>query len=286
MKKIIYVCEIPKQFENCFDFVKDRLNWFYREFCFTCQIEVKFKESTKINVFELADSMVRHLSTKRHELIITHELLKTIYFDGGRNFCVTINHEFEHIKDYIKMMQTNLFKFNLGLIHYKNFERYYISVGYNFWTEVNSYCESLFFAKDNNIKYEKITFGTLVKYYTTTSDLNKKYFNKKDLTMKEAKGYVDFVDSFVYACAKYMASTYAGHSRIPHERIRGNKDYNKVYAILTKIHPILVKQFKCNYGYKSYENLWMLGKIICEKVRWKIFNVGLIIKSNIVRSLY
>lgn len=286
MKKIIYVSEIPKQFENYFEFVKDKLNWFYNEYCFTCQIEVKFLKSNKINVFEIADSMVKHLSTKKHELIITNELLKTIHFDGGRYFCVTIYHEFEHINDYIKMMQTNRFKFNLGLRNLKNYKEKYISIGYDFWTEVNSYYQSLEFAKENNIKCEKITFGTLVKYYAKTVELGKKYCDKKDLTMKEAKRYVNFVDSFIYLCAKYMASLYASHSRLPRERIEKNKDYKKVYLILAKIHFVLARQLKCNYGYKSYENLLMLGKCICEKIRWKIFNVGLTIENGIVRSIY
>lgn len=286
MKNLIYINEIPKQFKDCSEYIKERIEYFYNYFDFNCKIKIKFVEFAKINVFEITDCMLENLSTKEHELIFTNQVLETINHDGGKYFSITIYHEFEHINDYIKMMQTNHFNFNLCLKHQKNFERQYISVGYAFWTEVNSYFKTLEFAKDNEIEYEKITFGSLVSNYKKTIESNKEYYCKKDLTKKEVEKYEKMVDSFVYLCSKYLASSYASHSRIPHARIERNKDYERVYLILAELHQKIMKQIDCDYGFNSNKNLFEIGKFICEKIRWKIFKLGLVIEKKKVCSFY
>lgn len=183
-------------------------------------------------------------------------------------------------------MKTKQYNFKLGLNHQKNFERQYISCGYNFWTEVYAYSKTLEFEKNNNIKHERITFGHLVSCYKKTIALHKKYYFKKDLSQEEADEYVKAVDSFVYLCSKYMASTYAYHSRIPRAKIEKNAVYKKVYSILAEMHTKIIKFAKCNYGTKSDEYLFKLGKLIYEKIRWKIFKAGLTKYKGKVYSFY
>ena len=83
-----------------------------------------------------------------------------------------------------------------------------------------------------------------------------------------------------------MASLYAGHSRVPYARIDKNKYYKKVYLILHGLEPKVIKLINNMYGSKSYNNLFMLEKYICEKLRWKIFKVGLVKKSGKVLFFY
>lgn len=286
MKKIVYVNKMPKQFDDISEYVKDRLECYYNGLGLDCKINVKFIESATINTFEITDCMIRNLSEKEHDLIITYNVLNTIYNDGGKFFCHAIYHEFEHIKDYVNFMKTKLFNFNLCLTHHKSFERQYISCGYLFWTEVYAYYKTLEFAKENEIIYEKIRFGDLVSCYKKTIELNRKYYYKKDLSQQESDEYVKAVDSFVYLCAKYMASSYINHSRIPRAKIEKNEDYNKVYRILAGLHPKIIKIVNCNYGAKSDVYLFGLGKYICEKVKWKIFNVGLTEIKGKIYSFY
>lgn len=286
MKKIVYANKIPEQFKDDSNYIKEMLEYFYNELELNCKIIVKFIENASMNIFEFTDCMVRNLSAKKHELIITNFLLKTISRDGGNFFCVAIYHEFKHIKDYVNFAKTKLFNFKLSLIHQKNFERQYIFYGYTFWTEIYAYFHTLKFAKDNDIKYEKITFGSLVSDYKKTIALNKKYYYKKDLTHEEADRYVETVDSFLYLCSKYMASFYANHSRVPHAKIEKNAEYKKVYSILVAIEPKITKLKNCRYGAKSDLYLFKLGKVICEKIRWKIFKVGLTKRKGKVYSFY
>lgn len=277
---------MQKQFDNISEYVKGQLEYFYNELSLDCRIVVRFIETARINTFEVTDCMVRNFSEKKHELVITNGLLKTIYGDGGEFFCNAIYHEFEHINDYVNLTKTTQFNFNVSLVHQKNFERQYISCGYTFWTEVYAYCKTLEFAKDNDIKYEKITFGSLVSSYKKTIELHKKYYYKKDLSLEEANEYVEMVNSFIYLCSKYMASTYVSHSRIPRAKIENNAEYKKVYSILAGLHPKIIKFAKCNYGVKSEEHLFKLGKFICENIKWKIFNVGLTKKNGKIYSFY
>ncbi|MGN1200795.1 MAG: hypothetical protein ACI4R8_00825 [Candidatus Caccovivens sp.] len=108
----------------------------------------------------------------------------------------------------------------------------------------------------------------------------------KDLSCDEAMKYINSVDSFIYLCAKYMASFYVSHSRVPYAKIDKNKDYKKVYSILCGLEP-KVKRFTNNpYSLKSYDNLLRLGKYICENIRWKIFKVGLTKKRRKILSFY
>lgn len=179
MKKIVYVNKIPEQFENNSNYVKEMLEYFYNEMGLNSKILVEFVENPKENSFEVTDCMVRNLSAKKHELIITNGLLGTIDFDGGNFFCVAVYHEFQHIKDYVNFTKTKQFHFKLTLKHQKNFERQYIFYGYTFWTEVYAYFKTIHFANNNDIKYEKITFGNLVSCYKKTIALNKKYYYKK-----------------------------------------------------------------------------------------------------------
>ena len=98
--------------------------------------------------------------------------------------------------------------------------------------------------------------------------------------------YINYVDSFIYLCAKYMASAYVSHSRVPYARIDKNKDYKKVYQILCGIEPKVRRLMNNAYSSQSYDNLFRLGEYICENIRWKNFKVGLIKKGRRILSFY
>ena len=219
-------------------------------------------------------------------MMITNSVLNSINLDGGEFFCLSIYHEFEHVRDYNNMMQTKLFKINLCLAHQKDFEKQYVSAGFLFWTEIFAYYRTLEFSKQNKLNFEKITFGSLVTNYTKTVAHNDMLYFKKDLSYDEACKYIKTVDSFIYLCAKYMASAYISHSRVSYSRIEKNKDYKKVYSILCGLEPKVKRLAKSPYSPKSYDNLFRLGKYICENVRWKIFKVGLTDKNRKILSFY
>lgn len=285
-KKLIFVNSIPSQFTQHKEYVKEIITDYFEALDVDCKLKVKFIDFAKINEYECTDCLLITKSVNMHELSITNIALKSINFDGGKFFCLSLYHEFEHIRDYVKMMNTKLFKFNLGLAHYNDFEKTYVSSGFSFWTEIYAYYKTLLFSKQNAYNYEKITFGNLVKNYIKTANCNKNIYYKKDLTLDEANNYVNKVDSFVYLCAKYMASTFAGHSRIPYARIDKNKNYKKVFSMLYGLAPKVKRLMNDPYGLKSYENLYKLGKYICENIRWKIFKVGLIEKNSKIFSFY
>lgn len=83
-----------------------------------------------------------------------------------------------------------------------------------------------------------------------------------------------------------MASAYVGHSRVPYAKIDKNKDYKKVYSILCNLEPKVKRLVNNSYNLKSYDNLFRLGKYICENLRWGIFKVGLTKKGRRVSSFY
>lgn len=285
-KKLIFINDVPKQFIEHQEYVKEIIDDYFNALDFDCELKIKFIDSASLNEYEVTDCMLKNISVKEHELLITNSVLNSINRDGGEFFCLSIYHEFEHIRDYCNMIQTKLFKFNLCLAHQKGFERQYVSIGFTFWTEIYAYYKTLAFSKQNKLYFEKITFGNLVNNYVKTVAHNKNLYYKKDLSYDEAGKYIKTVDSFIYLCAKYMASAYVNHSRVPYDRIDKNKNYKKVYSIFCGLEPKVKRLMKNAYGPKSYDNLFRLGKYICENVRWKIFKVGLTEKRRKILSFY
>lgn len=285
-KNLIFTNDIPSQFARHQEYVKEMIEFFYKNLKLNCEIKIKFVENFKTNEFEVTDCVIINASVKKHELLITNRVLNTINFDGGDFFCSAIFHEFEHIKDYINMMETKLFKFNFCSAKQTNFERQYVSTGFLFWTEIHAYFKTIKFSKENEIKVEKITFGNLVKNYIKTIELNKKYYYKQDLTQDEATKYVNCVNSFVYLCAKFMASLYANNSRIQYAKTKEDKNYKKVFSILSKLEPKILRIMKNPYCSKSYDNLFSLGKYICEDLCWKKFKIGLSKLNSQIHQFY
>lgn len=285
-KKLTFINDVPKPFIEHQEYIKEIIYDYFNALDFDCELKIKFIDSVSVNEYEVTDCIIKNISVKKHELLITNSVLNTINFDGGEFFCLSIYHEFEHIRDYNNMMQTKLFKFNLCMAYYKKFENTYISRGFLFWTEIYAYYKTLEFAKQNKLNFEKITFGNLVNNYVKTVAHNKNLYYKRDLSCDEATKYINSVDSFIYLCAKYMASAYVSHSRVPYARIDKNKDYKKVYSILCKLEPKIKRLTKNPYSIKSYDNLFRLGKYICENIRWKIFDVGLTKKYRTILSFY
>lgn len=285
-KKLVFVNDIPKQYLEHKEYVKKTICYFFNAFDLVCELKIKFIDSVSANEYEETDCIIKNKSIRKHELLITNSALYTIKHDGGAYFYLSIYHEFEHIRDYNSMMQTKLFNFNLCLACLNNFENAYISAGFLFWTEIYAYYKTFEFAKQNELKFEKITFSNLVNNYIKTVTYNKNLYYKKDLSYDEAMKYINCVNSFVYLCAKFMASVYMNHSRVPYARIEKNKDYKKVYSILCKLAPKVERLMKNQYNQKSYDNLLRLGKYICENIKWKIFKVGLTKKKRTVLSFY
>lgn len=283
-KKIIFTNRIPSQFEECREYVEKIIKEYYKELQLDSTIKIKFVKELKANEYEVTDCAVILRTEKLQELTITNYILNTIFYDGGNFFCVAIYHEMEHIKDYISMVRTKLFNFKLCLFKQKNFERTYVSSGYSFWTEIYAYYRTLEFAQLNDIKYEKIVFSDLVKIFVKLKENGKEIYNKEVVTPEEGRSHIKAVDSFVYLCAKFMASSYINHSKIPRTKISKDKDYKKVYSILAGFSPKIIRIMNNPYSEKSYKNLFLLGKYICEDVRWKIFKVGLIKKRDGVYS--
>lgn len=285
-KRLIFANDVPKQFDRHKEYIKETLTDLFNHLDFDCKLKIEFVEQLKENQYEYTDCLVKNYSEKKFELLISHFLLNTINFDRGEFFLTALYHEFEHIRDYNKTIRTKLFNFTLSLRHQKNFERQYVSAGYFFWTEVYAYYETLVFAKENKFNYEKITFASLVQNYVKTIDENKKLYYKKDLSYEEGEEYINKVNSFIYLCAKYMGAIYASHSRIPYTRIEQKENYKKVFVILCELEP-KIKRLKNNaYGTKFYDNLFRLGKYLCENLKWKKFKVGLIRKHGRVCEFY
>lgn len=287
-RKLIFVNDVPSKFAKHCDYIRETIKDFFDALDCDCKLKVKFIEHANINEYEVTDCMLRSISTKKHELIITNSAMDAISFDGGGWFCLAIYHEMEHIRDYVKMMGTKLFKFNLSEVYQKNIEHTYVVTGYLFWTEIYAYYKTIKYAKYNDIKYERIPFGNLVKKYIKLVETNKNIYLKQDLGYDEAYKYIKMVYSFVYLCSKYMASSYADHSRLPYGKIFGGEDkqYKKVYSILCDLDPKVRGLFNNMYGPKSYVNLFKLGKYICEKLRWKNFKVGLIKRNGKICPFY
>ena len=199
-KKLIFINDVPKQFIEHQEYVNEIIDDYFNALDLDCELKIKFIDFASVNEYEVTDCMIKNISVKKHKLLITNALLKTINLDGGEFFCSSIYHEFEHIRDYNNMMKTKLFKFNLCLAHQKNFEKAYISTGFIFWTEIYAYYKTLEFSKLNKLNSEKITFGNLVNNYAKTVAHNKNLYYKRDLSYDEAMKYINYVDSFIYLC--------------------------------------------------------------------------------------
>ena len=284
--KLIYVNDVPNEFEHLKKYIRGSIKDCFGNFDFDCNIRIKFIESYCINKFEVSDCFLQSKSIDYHTISITNNCLKTIKFDGGDFFVTAIFHEMLHIYDYIKMIKTGLFDFNLSLVAHSSFENEYIATGFNFWTEIYAYMMTIKFTQENNIFYEAITFGNLVNKYKIVRKTNKQIENKTDLTYEQAKFYIDCVKSFVYLCSKFMASFYAGHSKLPRKKIDNNKDYEKVYLILKKLEPKVEKLINNAYSKKADVYLFNLGKCIWTQINWKIFHIGLTEKNGKICPFY
>lgn len=290
--RLIYINKVPDQFHNDENYIKNMIDYFCNKMKIKSQICIKFIDNADLdkytdkNEYEETDCLLKSYSVEKHELIITNSVLNSISFDGGDHFCLSIYHELKHIEDFINMMNTKLFDFNFCKVRQKNFEQQYISTGYLFWTEIYAYYETIYVANINKIKYEKITFSRLVKNYRKTIDLDKQFYYKQDLTYDEAVKYINSVKSFIYLCAKFMASFYVKHSKVPISKIEKDKDYKRVYSILCGLEPKVKRLLNNSYSKKSYDNLFKLGKQICENIQWKIFNVGLVKSKGSVTTFY
>lgn len=274
--QLIFLNEIPSQYEKHKSFVYHTIESFFNELKPCRRLKVKFIDDIKINEYECTDCTIKNISIHNQILHITNSPLRSIDFDGGDLFAISIYHELEHALDFNNVMNTKLFKFKLCETKQKNFEREYVSEGFFFWTEIYAYYNTFGFIKLNKLKYDEIPFGGLVGNYVKTIEHHKRIYYKQDLSRDEAEKYIKEVDSFVYLCAKYCASVYANHSRVPYARIDKNKDYKKVYNMLQGLEPKIKRILKDPYGANSYINLWKLGKYICEDLKWKKFKVGLI----------
>ncbi len=284
--KLVFINNIPKEFIEHEKYIHEEIENLFDSFDLNCEVKIEFVDSMSINEFEISDCAVMLKSVRHQKLRITNSALNSINHDGGRFFHLSIIHEFEHIQDYLSFMNTKLFKPNFAVKKCKDFESKYVRVGFDFWTEVNSYYKTIECAKELDLSYEKIPFGHLVKTYKTTDNLNKKLFYNQNLTLREASKYVDCVDSCVYLCAKFIGSFYAGHSRFPYAKIERDKNYKKVFQILCGFEPKIRRLLKNPYNEKSYDNLFKLGKYICEDVRWKVFKVGLVKYHGRIDSIY
>ena len=287
--KLTFANSIPKEFEKHKEYVFDAIKCFFDALDVECELVVKFnwlngKES--INQFEITDCAIRNLDNKKHELLLTNGVLRSIDRDGGRFFISALAHEFEHLRDFEHLMATGLFDFNPCLQTQKDFERTYISRGYFFWTEVCAYYKTIFHSSNFEYDFPNITFGYLVKNYIKTKQYNKRIYYKKDLSRSEAEKYIEMVESFIYLCAKFLAFRYAYKARIPYTKIEKNKDYKQVYSILCSFEPKVKRIMRKPYSPKSRENLFKLGKYICENLSWTKFKVGLVQRKNKILQFY
>lgn len=285
-KKLIYINDVPEKYKKDKEYIKQVIQYYFDKLDFECVLKIEFVEKFEINKFEKTDCVLKNISIKHHRLSITNSALDTISCDGGGFFCIVLVHEFEHIKDYVRMLNTGLFKYNLSLCWYKNYEAVYMSQGFSFWTEVNSYIKTIQFAIENELNFEKITYGNLVNQYEKTKSVNKKLYNKSDLMYDETIEYIKTVNSFVYLCSKFMASAYVGHSKIPYAKIEKNKSYKRVYFILCGLEKKLMKLINNAYCPKSDEYLYKLGQYIWKDLKWKVFKVGLTKKKGRVCPFY
>ena len=285
-KKIVFINEIPKEFSQDKEFIENAIDHVFDAVGLNVEVKIKFDEIDSVNEYEKTDAALLNKSIKQHEVLIGINVLKTISDDGGAFFYQTIYHEFEHIKDYVKMMQTKQFGFNLCLSYHKNLEMTFVSKGFLFWTEILAYYKTIEMTQCNDLYFEKITFGNLVENYKKTVQRDKSLYYKQDLQYDEAMKYIKCVESFVYLCSKFIASVYANHSRIPHTKIAKDKDYKKVLSILCGLDKKIQKMIDNTYSEKSYENLFKLGKYICEDIQWKVFKVGQTKKNGKIVPFY
>lgn len=273
--KLIFVNDVPKQFENDKDYILETIEKYFKSLKFDYCLKVKFEKSIEENSYEITDCFVKNKSITDYELIISYSLLSSISGDGGRQFYLALRHEFDHIIDFAHMMQTGLFKHNICLKYHKTIEETYITTGFGFWTEIYAYRNTYKCAKQNGFGCDKITFGRLVKDYVKTIELNKKLYYKQDLSYEEARGYMKAVDSFVYLCAKFMTAVYSGNARVLYAKAEKDKNYKKVLSILCDLEISVAKLLNNPYCSKSYDYLLRLGKKIWQNVKWKVFKVGL-----------
>ena len=284
-RKLVFVNEVPNQFQHHQDYIKKIITYFFNELDLDIQLKIVFEPKHKENEFEETDCFLKNKSAKNIEMVICDVCLSTIDHDGGLFFYFAMLHEFEHIYDYVRTMQTKLLDFNPCLRFHKSLERTFISVGFNFWTEIDAYYYT--FEEEREKKFpERFPFSNLVNAYKKTIELDKKLYYKQDITVEEGTRYINTVDSFIYLCAKCIASISVGITNFPYKKISTDKNYKKVYSILCGLEPKVQRIINDPYGQKTDINLLKLGKYICNDIKLKIFKVGLIKHRGKYTTIY
>ncbi len=285
MKKIIYANKFPKEFDFFESYVKDVISRFCDNLELTCVIRIKFVKTLLKNEYvELAK--VDSLSTNKHILYLSYDLLYSIGSDTGNLFCMTILHELVHINDYIRMVNTGLFKIDIRSKEQTEIDDFDVVRAFTFFTEFNAYYETLKFAKYNKFKFEDITFSGLVSLYRKIIDADEEYETigfKSDL---DVINYMEMTEKFVHFCARFMAAVHAGYSEIPYDKIKANNDYDKVLSIIKEIGKVFEAIYKSPYGPDAYNNLLKLGDHLGVEIYKKLFKIDYIRTGYFIDCVY
>lgn len=89
-KKLTFINDVPKQFIKHQEYIKQIINDFFCALNLDCELKIKFIEYANVNEYEYTDCMLKNISVKKYELLITNSVLDTINFDGGEFFCLAI----------------------------------------------------------------------------------------------------------------------------------------------------------------------------------------------------
>lgn len=208
--------EVPNQFQHHQGYIKKIITDFFNELDLDIQLKIVFEPKHKENEFEETDCFLKNKSAENIEMVICDVCLSTIDHDGGVFFYFAMLHEFEHIYDYVRTMQTKLFDFNPCLRFHKSLERTFISVGFNFWTEIDAYYYT--FKEEREKKFpERFPFSNLVNAYKKTIELNKKLYYKQDITDEEGTRYIKQL-ILLFICVPSALHQYMSVSQIFHTK--------------------------------------------------------------------
>ena len=121
-RNLVFGNEVPSQFKHHQDYIKKIITYFFNELDLDIQLKIVFEPKHKENEFEETDCFLKNKSAENIEMVICDVCLSTIDHDGGVFFYFAMLHEFEHIYDYVRTMQTKLFDFNPCLRFHKSLE--------------------------------------------------------------------------------------------------------------------------------------------------------------------